>query len=267
MSVTRKELKQQAREAMRAARPAPFWIGVLMLVITLALTLLQQSLSGELAAYRVMLEGALHGQIVYAEPVPKGGAIGWALELAMKVMSAVMTVGFVIYTLRVWRREKASAGNLFDGFAVFFRALWIRVLPAVFLFLWSLVYAIPAMAGSMLIGWKALVIALPLIIPAIMAAYAYRLAPYIMLDRPDLGCLQCVLMSRELMRGHKGELFVLELSFLGWALLCVIVPVGGILLMAWLNVYMNVTCAGFYEAVGAERVRPEPSPGPEPPAW
>lgn len=47
-------------------------------------------------------------------------------------------------------------------------------------------------------------------------SYRYRLAYYLLLDDPDMGSLEAISRSKQAMRGWKGSLFVLDLSFLGW---------------------------------------------------
>lgn len=232
---------------MRQARPAPFWVTLALLAVMAVLTVLGMSLDGTLAALRTMSAAALRGAVVYAEPVPTGGFLGGLLSLALEIMTMVMSVGFVIYALRVWRREKAGVGDLFDGFGVFFRAIWISVLPALLLMMWSLIYVLPVSTLAVMTGrlWP-LAAGLPLLAPAIMASYAYRLAVYIMLDNPGASCWRCIRLSRQIMMGHKWQAFVLDLSFLGWALLCAVLPVAGLILLVWLEAYMQVTYAGFY---------------------
>lgn len=251
MTIDRKSLKRSARDAMRLARPAPFWISLLATAIVMLLGGLGMSLDGTLASLRTMLAAAIQGgPVSYVAPVARGGTFGSILNAALEIMTAVVSVGFVVYAMRVWRRLSASAGNLFDGFGLFFRAVLIQILPSVLVGLWSLVYVVPVTGLVAATGHSWWMFAgLPLMIPALRAAYSYRLSVYIMLDRPDMGCWQCVVMSKQLMQGHKWELFVLELSFLGWYLLAAVIPIGGLLLMIWANVYQQVTFAGYYDAV------------------
>lgn len=268
MTIDRKQLKSEAKQAMTAARPAPFWVALVMLAIMLILNVLAMSLDGTLAAMRAMYAAALEGHLVYVEPQAKGGAAGWLLGVAVQVMVWELAVGFVLYALRVWRRQKAGVGDLFDAFGVFFQAIWIQLLPNLLVGLWAMVYVLPVSTMIMMTGqtwWT--VLGLPLMIPAIMALYSYRLAAYIMLDNPGVSCWQCVMMSRQIMQGHRWEAFVLDLSFLGWCLLC-LVPVAGLILMVWVAAYMQVTSAGFYERLaGAARAEDIPSPGPQPPEY
>ena len=142
-------------------------------------------------------------------------------------MSYMVSVGFAIFTLHVSRDEKAEFGNLFDGFGLFFRVLWLGILEGLLIFLWSLL----------------------LVVPGIVAAYRYRQALYLLLDHPERSAWQCLRESSALMSGHKWELFVLDLSFLGWAMLsAMFAPVS-----IWLDPYRAITNAGFYNRLIAAR--------------
>jgi uncharacterized membrane protein len=57
------------------------------------------------------------------------------------------------------------------------------------------------------------------IIPGIIKSFSYALTPYILKDNPDLKFNSAITKSREMMNGHKLELFTLYLSFIGWYLL------------------------------------------------
>jgi uncharacterized membrane protein len=58
-----------------------------------------------------------------------------------------------------------------------------------------------------------------LIIPGIIKSYAYRMVPYILADNPNIGARRAIELSNEMTRGHKIDMFILDLSFLGWYLL------------------------------------------------
>lgn len=82
-----------------------------------------------------------------------------------------------------------------------------------------------------------------LIIPGIIKSYAYRMVPYILADNPNLGADNAITLSRKMMDGSKFDLFVLELSFIGWYLLGVLALGVGIL---FVNPYYNATEAQLY---------------------
>lgn len=85
-----------------------------------------------------------------------------------------------------------------------------------------------------------------LIIPGIIKAFSYAMTPYILEDRPELSASDAIHLSRTMMRGHKFDLFYLYLSFIGWALLCLVTCGIGFL---WLTPYMQTTTAAFYQEV------------------
>ncbi len=270
MSINRVQLKREAKGVIREARPRPLWVALLYIVILLALTVLSLAINGTWEAYSEMIDAAAQGELVYPEATGSGSFLGWLLSLALDIMTIEMTVGFSIYCLRIWRRTKAGAGDLFDSFGVFFRSILIRVIPSILLSLWSLIYVLAvtgltvlaaAISGSVELALWVPLAGLPFLIPMIVASFAYSQSVYIMLDNPQMSCLQCVLMSRRIMKGHKWEMFVLELSFIGWGILCVI-PV----VYLWVMPYMSVTFAGYYDRVMADFIsRSAPPVQPQPP--
>lgn len=100
------------------------------------------------------------------------------------------------------------------------------------------------------------------IIPAIMAYFRYALGMYFLADHPDWGCRACVKASIASMSHQKLNLFLMQLSFLGWSLLITVVSnmalmLGTVLyqvvylgLNLALSVYMNCSLCAFYLAWG-----------------
>ncbi|MFO7815183.1 MAG: DUF975 family protein [Halanaerobiales bacterium] len=58
-----------------------------------------------------------------------------------------------------------------------------------------------------------------LIIPGIIKYYAYRMVPYILADNPNLGHKRALQLSQQMTQGEKWDIFILDLSFLGWYIL------------------------------------------------
>jgi hypothetical protein len=58
-----------------------------------------------------------------------------------------------------------------------------------------------------------------LIIPGIVKSYAYSMVPYILADNPNIGHSRAIELSNSMTDGQKFEMFVLDLSFIGWYLL------------------------------------------------
>ena len=112
----------------------------------------------------------------------------------------------------------------------------------------------PTLLISLLTGIFTMLWALLLIVPGFIAAYKYRLALYLLIDRPDLSPMQCILESKRLMSGHKARLFELDISFLLWYLLMCL-PVIGYAVQVWVLPQIDVCRAVFYEnRLAMERV-------------
>ena len=94
-------------------------------------------------------------------------------------------------------------------------------------------------------GWSLL-----LWIPGIVKSYAYMLVPYILAENTSLDRRRVFELSNEMMRGHKWEAFILNLSFLGWNFLSACS--GGLLSIFYVSPYINATYAEFYSAIKAE---------------
>ena len=89
------------------------------------------------------------------------------------------------------------------------------------------------------------------VIPGIVKSYSYAMTYYIMLDHPEMKINQAITESRRMMNGYKWKLFVLDLSFIGWRLLGLIVPLG-LLNILYVNPYIAATKAAFYEELKNE---------------
>ncbi len=113
------------------------------------------------------------------------------------------------------------------GFKRYGRTVWAMLLMYIYITLWSLL----------------------LVIPGIIKTYAYAMTPYILQDEPDLYADAAIHRSREIMYGHKAQLFWLDISFIGWYLLgCITLGIG----LLWVYPYVYTAHAAFYEDVKAE---------------
>ena len=88
-----------------------------------------------------------------------------------------------------------------------------------------------------------------LIVPGIIKSLSYALTPYIVAEQPELSANESIELSMKMMDGHKLDLFILYLSFIGWYLLSILTLCIG---MLWVMPYMYTTMAAFYEDVKAE---------------
>lgn len=106
--------------------------------------------------------------------------------------------------------------NAFDG-RYYLRRVGGYAWMMLFTFLWSLLFAIPG----------------------IVKAYSYALTPYILAKYPEVQAKEALKVSMKIMDGKKAELFVLQLSFIGWAMLAGITF--GLLGIFFVIPYMAIT--------------------------
>lgn len=95
-----------------------------------------------------------------------------------------------------------------------------------------------------------------LIVPGIIMYYAYSMTPYLLADEDcDKEYLECIRLSKDMMQGHKKEFFILQLSFIGWHIICILTL--GILYI-WKGPYIETTYALYYEEIKKEYVASHP---------
>lgn len=151
------------------------------------------------------------------------------LSLVMTILLLPLIWGFYTMYLDHIRGEKVGLGNLFKGYSKewFSKSLLTLLLMYVYILLWTLL----------------------LIIPGIIKALSYAMTPYVLKDNPNMKNNEAIEESMRLMSGHKAELFLLGLSFIGWALLSLLTLGIGFL---WLIPYMQTAFAYFYEDLKKE---------------
>lgn len=143
------------------------------------------------------------------------------LQIASWVVEGPLRFGGVIFFLHYTRNGKPETDMLFAGFRYFANAMGVYFFTSIFILLWMLL----------------------LIVPGIIAAYAYSMSFYILADDPSLDGLEAIRRSKKMMQGHKARLFYLNLRFIGWAFLCILTLGIGLL---WLIPYMTTAQACFY---------------------
>ncbi len=143
-----------------------------------------------------------------------------------EIISAVIVVpAFTLSIIRVYlnlaQNIKPKAVDAFSGFNDFWSAFKVSFLVGIFSFLWSLLF----------------------VIPGIVKSYSYLFSTYILAENKNKPALECINESKAMTNGHKMELFVLHLSFIGWILL--IVATLGIAAI-WVSPYMQATFTNAY---------------------
>ena len=151
-------------------------------------------------------------------------AILHLIGLVLFILALPLTWGYQTLFLGAVRGGEATAKDMFEGYnkELFSRVLTTTLLYYVYVFLWSLL----------------------LLIPGCIKSYSYAMTPYILKDNPEMKNNAAIEESMRMMDGHKLELFMLDLSFIGWAILSLLTCCIGFL---WLVPYMNMARVNFYE--------------------
>ena len=124
--------------------------------------------------------------------------------------------------------EHRAFGSRFDRIFWAFRSgRYLNVVKIMFwkeikIFLWSLLF----------------------VIPGIIKAYEYSMVPYILSENPNISCDRAFKLSKQMTKGEKFNIFLLQLSFIGWMILCLFTCGIGYF---FLEPYMNATFAELYQ--------------------
>ncbi len=144
------------------------------------------------------------------------------------ISTIIITPAFTLSITRVYLNLTAGikpiAEDSFCGFYDFWSAFKVNFLTGLFTFLWSLLF----------------------VIPGIVKSYSYSMSMYILAENKGKPALECINESKEMTNGHKMDLFVLGLSFIGWFFLGYFTL--GIAYI-WIVPYMQATYANAYNSL------------------
>jgi uncharacterized membrane protein len=150
-----------------------------------------------------------------------------------------LMVGYSSFVLRIYKGENGDIGDMFStGFSDYGRNLGGMLWMELFIFLWSLLF----------------------VIPGIIKALAYSMTPFILADCPNVRATDAIKLSMRMTSGHKGGIFVMCLSFIGWWILSGLTF--GILQILFVGPYTSTSFAGLYvdlkaRALNTGIIRPE----------
>ena len=215
---TNKEYKNAALAALKG-NWAPFVVAVIIMMAFMYVVT---------GPYLIVYQVSLGMHQIAISPAFAFAAVAVYI-LGMPLLTMPLTLGFDYASNRLLvEGDNRAVGNLFrDSFGRWGRKVWGMFLMNFFVSLWALL----------------------LIIPGFIKYYAYALTPYILIDNPELSANQAINLSQEMMKGHKFDMFILHLSFIGWIFLSIFTFGIGLL---WLLPYMMTAQAAFYQDVKKE---------------
>lgn len=227
--MTRAELKKEAKELLKGR-----W-GTAIVMILL---------------YQIIVSGLS----MVASFIPGIGS------LATIAITVPLSFGLVGQMIKFTRKEevgicdyfKIGFGNFGKSWSIFGNTL-LKLLPIIIAYILSIL-AIVAICLAALVNPNidnllnlipVLVIVLVIVcIMMFIKSYLYVLTEYIGNDELQLSGKEVVEKSKMIMKGHRWEYFVLQLSFIGWGILSILTFGIGLL---WLEPYVQVTNVKFYE--------------------
>lgn len=132
-----------------------------------------------------------------------------------------LTIGQCKFFINLANRSNPKFSDLWYGFNNILKAIGVTLLVGIIVSI-----------GTIL-----------LIIPGIILSFMYSQVYYIMAENPEMSIIDCLKESARIMKGHKMDLFVLELSFLGWVILMGITfGIAGLYVLP----YYSATLTNFY---------------------
>lgn len=225
-TVTRRQLKTEVKTALKGNWGKAILLNLVPIIFSLII-----AIAVIIVTIAVATVAGSGGFDPTANPASSATQDNPALSFGTSIIESFFSVA-ISYGFLDWLRQSKALEHPFkSGLQTFSRkyftsTLAITLLTYIFTFLWTLLFVIPGIIKSFSYSQAFLV---------------YKDA--VDHDNADMSYLAAITKSRELMNGHKWEYFVLQLSFIGWAILAVI-PLG--LGFLWLTPYINATNANFY---------------------
>lgn len=213
-----KEYRKLAWERLGQGGWSPFILGVLSSVALMSAIMVAQFVVQLLVQQQ---SNCANGGNVAA--TGRGGLVLAMLTVlfARIYVQTATRYGVVSLAIAVMRRG-ARFGHALSGYGKVGRTLWLQLVSGMYVLLWSLL----------------------LIVPGIRALFSYRMAPFLLIDHPELSTGELIARSKQLMEGNRWRLFCLDISFIGWWLLCVC-TLG--IAMIFVFPYYLTAIAAFYE--------------------
>lgn len=198
--LNRSQLKQEAKVIVRNARVSAYLFALLFIVLATVLTAIDTYVGGSVVTCmeEFFPEVQVPAFLLHAAKIP--GTVVIFVSVMVMLLSAVLNAGWVLYHLGVRRGETMPYTTLFDGFAFVGKVILLTLAVRLSIFLWSLLFYVPG----------------------VIASYRLRFAVYNLCENPEMGIMEAMQMSTAQTRGFKMDLFVLDMSFLGWRFLSVL---------------------------------------------
>lgn len=188
MKWTRKELKEKAKQSLKAY----YWEALLAILIA---SLLSGGISFKIRRSNYQFTEVTNTIYYFSS---------FFILLNIFVLN-IINAGLAKFFIE-GEKEDAKISNLFFFFNkdYYFNAVKIMFFMNLYTFLWSLLF----------------------IIPGIIKSYEYIFIPYLLAENPNIDMDEVFRETKSMTDGQKWDMFVLDLSFIGWYFLGSLVIIG-----------------------------------------
>ena len=160
------------------------------------------------------------------------GFVSTVFMIVAIILGGATKAGLCRFNKNLYYGTDAKFNDIFTHYDKIGKTIVTNILIAIYTILWMLLF----------------------FIPGIIASYSYRMTFYILDENPDMSAKEAIKASKELMKGHKWQLFCLDISFIGWAIVSVFTLGVGIL---FLNPYTLAAEYAFYNQIAHGGETPE----------
>ncbi|WP_332238022.1 DUF975 family protein [Sporolactobacillus sp. KGMB 08714] len=215
------EIKKKARKSLK-----DYWAVAALLTFLTALIVI-----GAPYFFEIALCGGVSNWINNWAMTNQTPASVQLIELVYSLVLTPFTFSVCWFYLSLVRSEHPQLYGVFSVYTDTNRSLrliWASVVMEVYVILWSLLF----------------------IIPGIIKGLSYSQTVFILRDHPEYSVSEAITESRRMMDGHKWELFLLNLSFIGWMILSVFLT--AFIGLLWVIPYVLASVAEFYDELRSE---------------
>ena len=204
------EIKRQARSALEGQ-----WGSAVLLTFVVFLTTTFVPMIVE-----IVIKGGFESFSDLQQKSLSDNLVGFVFSLVF-IPLTVATEWFYLTLARSKFPSISQVYGIYKDGKTSIKLIWVSILVGIFSFLWTLL----------------------LIIPGIIKSLSYSQAFFLLRDHPEYTSLEAISESKRRMKGYKWKYFLMNLSFIGWGLLCLISLGIGFL---WLTPYISASMATFY---------------------
>lgn len=243
---TRGELKSRAKDFLRGHYWKSFWVALVIFLVGGNDNLFMNGGSSSRAG-----SGQSPGVHINVGDAIFGGSSGissWWIEMVGLPRMVFFGIGTALATFLLVAGFRIFVGAPLNvgGKTYFLKGVEGEADPVHLAWVFKSSAYLKVVKTMFLRGLYTLLWTLLLIIPGIVKSYAYRMVPYILAEEPTLEADEAIRKSMDMTQGQKMNMFVLDLSFLGWYIL------GALLLgigVFFVHPYYEATYAQLYDTL------------------